>query len=124
MLHPVFSVLVKRPDLVAEHLAGYAQLLRDEAQDAGSRAAGRAVAWAIVLIAGAVCLTLTGVAIMMGVMLDRFSWVLVLVPGAMLAVALVAAASARKPSDDENFAALRAQLEADVQALRAAGGEA
>ncbi len=123
MLHPVFSVLIKRPDLVAEHLAGYAQLLRDEAQDAGTQFAGRALAWAVVLVAGAVFLMLAGVAVMMGVMFERFNWVLVLVPGAVLGLALVAAAAARKPMPDNSFAGLRTQLDADVQALRVAGGQ-
>ena len=35
-LHPIFSVLVRRPDLLLVHLAGYADLIRQESQVTGA----------------------------------------------------------------------------------------
>lgn len=122
MFHPIFSVLIKKPDLVIEHLAGYVALAQEEASTAGTHVASRIAAWAVVLVAGSVFLTLAGVAVMLGVMMDRFSWALVLVPGAMLVVALFAAVLARKPFPPGNFAEMKAQIDADVRALRVAGG--
>ena len=29
MVHPIFSVLITKPELVMEHVAGYASLMRD-----------------------------------------------------------------------------------------------
>ena len=121
MLHPIFSLLVKRPDLVVEHLAGYAALAREEAQSTGTHMVERLLAWILVLLSAAVFLTLAGVAVMLGVTLDRFNWTLVLVPGVMLALGIVAAAAARKPMPPGSFSQLKEQVDADVIALRAAG---
>lgn len=123
MFHPIFSVLIKQPDLVVEHLSAYAALAKEEAGSTGTDLAQRLLAWAIVLVASSVFLTLAGVAVMLGVMLDRFNWALVLVPGFMIALALVASVSARKPMPPNRFAELKKQIDADVNALRAAGHE-
>lgn len=121
MFHPIFSVLIKQPDLVVEHLSAYVALAREEAGSTGTDLATRLMAWAIVLVASAVFLMLAGVAVMLGVMMDRFSWALVLVPGLMLALALIASATARKPMPPNRFAEMKKQIDADVCALRAAG---
>jgi uncharacterized membrane protein len=122
MLHPIFSVLIKRPDLVVEHLAGYAALAREEAQSTGTHMVQRLLAWVLLLVSVAVFLTLAGVAVMLGVMLDHFNWTLVLVPGAILALGIVAASAARKPMPPGSFSQLKDQVDADVAALRTAGG--
>lgn len=119
--HPIFSVLVKKPDLVIEHLAGYAALAREEASATGAQMAGRLAAWVVVLVSGSVFLTLAGMAVMLGMMMNQFHWALVLVPGVMLAMAAIAAGIARKPLPPENFVEFRKQIDADVRALRAAG---
>ncbi len=123
MFHPIFTILVKKPDLVIEHLAGYVALAQEEVSDAGSHMAARAAAWALVGVSGAVFLILAGVAVMMGVMMERFSWVLVLVPGFMLALAIIAVAIARKPLPETAFAEMKKQIDADVKALRIAGSD-
>lgn len=123
MFHPIFSVLIKKPDLVIEHLSAYVALAKEEAESTGSHLAQRLLAWAIVLVSTAVFLILAGVAIMLGVVMDRFSWALILVPGFMLALALIAGTLARKPLPSNRFAEVRKQIDADVHALRAAGNE-
>ncbi|MES2975793.1 MAG: hypothetical protein V4757_19405 [Pseudomonadota bacterium] len=119
--HPIFSVVVRKPDLVIEHLAGYAALAQEEASAAGTRMAGRIAAWAAVLVCGSMFLTLAGVAVMLGVVMDRFNWALVLVPGSMLAMAAIAAGIARQPLPPGSFSEMKKQIDADVQALRVAG---
>jgi hypothetical protein len=42
MVHPIFSVLITKPELVMEHVAGYASLMREEASSVGSEVAKRA----------------------------------------------------------------------------------
>ena len=121
MLHPIFSVLVSKPDLVMEHVAGYASLMRDEASSVGVEVAKRAVAWGVTLFAALVFLILAGVAVMLAAIQDQFHWAFVLVPAAALAIAAVGFSIARKPLPDKAFSELKAQLDADAQALRAIG---
>jgi hypothetical protein len=121
MLHPIFSVLMSKPELVMEHVAGYAALVRDEASSAGLQVAKRAIAWGVTLISTLLFLILAGMAVMLGAVNDRFHWALVLVPGIALVTAIVAFAVARKPLPEKAFGELKAQLDADAQVLRAIG---
>jgi hypothetical protein len=121
MLHPIFSVLVARPELVMEHMAGYASLMREEASSVGKEVAKRAVAWGVTLFSALVFLILAGVAIMLAAIQDQFHWAFVLVPAIPLVLAAVGFSAARKPLPEKAFTELKAQLDADAQALRAIG---
>lgn len=121
MLHPIFSVLVRRPDLLVNHLAGYAALVREEAASTGGEVASRALAWAVAVMAFIAFLVLAGVAAMLGMLLARFHWMLLLAPGTALALAIVAFLQARRRLSQAAFAELRAQLDADARSLRALG---
>lgn len=121
MLHPIFSVLISKPELVMEHVAGYASLMRDEASSVGLQVAKRAVAWGITLFAALVFLILAGVAAMLAAVQDQFSWAFVFVPAVPLAISLLAFTQARKRLPEKAFTELKAQLDADAQALRAIG---
>lgn len=121
MLHPIFSVLITKPELVMEHVSGYAALVREEASTTGMEVAKCAIAWGVTLFAFLVFLVLAGVAVMMGAIQEQFHWALVLVPGAALAVAVAGFMAARKRMPAQAFTELKAQLDADAQALRAIG---
>jgi peptidoglycan/LPS O-acetylase OafA/YrhL len=121
MVHPIFSVLITKPELVMEHVAGYASLMRDEASSVGREVARRAVAWAVTLIASLVFLILLGVSIMIAATQEEFHWAFVIVPLVALVLALVGFAVARKPLPEQAFKELKAQLDADAKALRAIG---
>ena len=121
MLHPIFSVLISKPELVLEHVAGYAALVRDEASSAGALVAKRAIAWGVTLISLLLFLVLAGVAVMLGAVNDRFHWALLVVPGIALATAVAAFMVARKPLPEKAFGELKAQLDADAQVLRSIG---
>lgn len=118
MLHPVFSALVHRPDLLVDHVTAYAALIQDEAAGIGTDLVTRAVAWALVAVGALVFAVLAGVAVMLGLMLDQFHWALVVVPGLALLVTLAAFARARSATTAERFSELKAQFDSDVQALR------
>ena len=122
IVHPIFSVLVSRPELVMEHVAGYAALVQEEASSVGTEVAKRAIAWAACASCALVFLVLAGVAVMLGAVQDQFSWALVLVPAVPLVVALVSFSIARQRLPAKAFADLRAQLDADAQVLRTLGG--
>lgn len=118
MLHPFFSTLVQRPDLVVDHLAAYAALFHEEASSAGSELLSRAIAWILVILAAVVLLGLAGTALMLGVLHNQFHWVLLAVPGFALVLMVVALVVARKPLHSERFPELKAQIDSDTQALR------
>ncbi|RYY94197.1 MAG: hypothetical protein EOO24_25250 [Comamonadaceae bacterium] len=120
MIHPIISVLVSKPELVLEHVAGYASLVREEAASAGAQVARRAIAWGVTLIGLLLFLVLAGVAIMIGAT-QGFHWSLVIVPGIALAMAIGGFMAARKRMPEDTFTELKAQLDADAQALRAIG---
>jgi hypothetical protein len=120
MVHPIFSVLITKPELVMEHVAGYAALMREEASSVGLEVAKRAIAWGVTLFCGLVFLILTGVAAMLGA-IHEFHWTLVVVPAIALALAVAGFFVARKPLPEKAFTELKAQLDADAKALRAVG---
>lgn len=119
MLHPVFITLIKRPDLVADHVTAYVELVQHEASGVGADWVKRGVAWAIAALGALLFLVMAGVALMLGAVL-QFHWILLAVPGAVLLLTLVALARARTPQRQERFKELKAQLQSDAQALREA----
>jgi hypothetical protein len=121
LVHPIFKVLIRRPELVVDHLSGYAALAQQEASTLGAEVLRRAIAWGVAAASLLVFLMLAGVAVMLGFMQGEFHWVLVLAPGVALAIALVAMRIARNPLPTQAFVELRGQLEADAEALRMAG---
>ena len=123
MVHPIFTVLITRPELVMDHVAGYAALVQEEASTVGLQVAQRIIAWGIVVVSLLVFLVLAGVAIMLAAMHDDFHWALVLTPGVALAVGGVAFFFARQRLPAKAFTELKAQLDADSQALRTIGAK-
>jgi len=121
MLHPIFSLLIKRPELVIDHVAGYAALVQEEASSVGTEVAKRAIAWVVTLFGLLIFLVLAGVAAMLGVMQGEFHWILVVVPAIALAISVGAWGIARQRLPAKAFTELKAQLDADAQALRAVG---
>ena len=120
MLHPLFTVLIRKPELVVEHVSGYVALLQEEFTSMGTSMAVKAAAWGVVLVMGCVLLVLAGVALMLGA-LHGFHWALLAVPGAVFLVMVIALMYARKPAVGKRFEDIKAQLDADVMALRIAG---
>ena len=120
MLHPLFTVLISKPELVVEHVSGYVALLQEEFTSMGTSMAVKAAAWGVVLVMGCVLLVLAGVALMLGA-LHGFHWALLAVPGAVFLVMVIALVYARKPAVGKRFEDIKAQLDADVMALRIAG---
>jgi O-antigen ligase len=75
----------------------------------------------VVAVGLLVFLILLGVAIMLGAVQEQFHWTLVVVPGVPLALAVAAFFVARRPMPGQAFTELRAQLDADAEALRTIG---
>lgn len=118
MLHPLFSTIVQRPDLVIDHLSAYGSLFHKEATNAGSDLLARAVAGVAAIFAFAIFLGLTGISLMLGFLQNQFHWMLILVPGVALILTIISAVIAMKPLKSERFPELKAQIDSDTQALR------
>jgi len=121
MVHPIFSVLISRPELVVDHVAGYAALVQEEASSVGVEVAKRVIAWGVAVMGLVVFLVLAGVAVMLGAMHGEFHWVLVLAPASALLLSVVAWTIARQRLPTKAFTELKAQIDADAQALRTVG---
>ena len=121
MVHPIFSVLITRPELVMDHVAGYAALVQEEASSVGVEVAKRVIAWGVAVMGLVVFLVLAGVAVMLGAMHGEFHWVLVVAPGSALLLSVAAWSVARQRLPSKAFTELKAQIDADAQALRAVG---
>jgi ABC-type sugar transport system permease subunit len=118
MLHPLFSTIVQRPDLVMDHLSAYASLFHKEASSAGSELLARLVAGVVAIMALVVFLGLAGTSLMLGLLQNHFHWVLIAVPGSALVLLALAVMVAMKPLKSERFPELKAQVDSDAQALR------
>lgn len=119
MLHPLFSTLIQRPDLLVEHVSAYSALFHQEASQAGSMLVKRYLAWAIAAICGLVFVLFAGIALMMGALYNQFHWMLLAVPGSALVFMLVAITKAKAPLAEVRFTELKAQIDSDIQVLRA-----
>jgi uncharacterized membrane protein YqjE len=120
-VHPIISVLITKPELVMEHVAGYAALMREEASTVGTEVAKRAIAWGVTLFAFLVFLILAGVAAMLAAVQEQFHWAFVVVPAIALVISIIAFTVARQRLPEKAFTELKAQLDADAEALRAIG---
>lgn len=120
MLHPLFSTLIQRPDLVVDHVAAYAALFGQEASCAGTEIISKVVAWVVALLCMVIFLGLAGTAVMLGMLQNQFHWVLVIVPGVALLLGVVALVWAKKPLKRDHFPEFKAQIDSDARALRMA----
>ena len=121
-MHPFCFTVIRRPDLVVDHLSAYAALLQQEASQASQTLITRVLIWFIVVLSAAICVVLSGTALMLGVLQNQFHWILVAVPGAMALCALGAFAWTRHPILTDHFSNVKSQLLSDASALRTAAG--
>lgn len=117
MLHPIFTTVLRHPELIANHLAGYAALAREEASFAGRSLVTRLISGVLSIVSALLALIMCGVAVMLGVLHGSFNWVLVVVPGIAALAAVVCAVIASRPSQVNAFADLREQFHADLMAF-------
>lgn len=121
-MHPLFHLIATRPQLLAEHMEAYAELV---SADMGIVSAS----WkrGALLNAGAlVCLLLAailgGVALMLWAVIPvaqmQAPWALWAVPLPLFAIALACFVSAHAPPESRAFDNLRRQVKADMALLR------
>ena len=126
MLHPVFRLAAAQPQLLAEHAAGYAELLAEEITLSGHHLKQRLALQMVGLVCLGIALVLGGVALMLWAALPeqslRLPWLLIATPLAPALLGVLALWRAGSLAPPPAFIALRAQLAADAELLR--GSEA
>lgn len=121
-MHPLLLTIIRRPDLLINHMSAYASLLAQETNQASQSLVNRVLIWFLVVFSVALCVVLAGVALMLGVLQNQFHWILVAVPGTMALCALVAFTWAKQTVLADRFANIKSQLLSDAAALRGAAG--
>jgi uncharacterized membrane protein YqjE len=121
-MHPLCLAIVRRPDLVVDHLGAYVALFQQEANNASKTLVNRILLWLLAVMAVVVCVVLAGTALMLGVLQNQFHWILVAVPGSLALCALGAFVWTKQSVKAEHFTHVKTQLSSDASALRAAAG--
>lgn len=119
MIHPIFMAVLRRPELLATHLANYSTLVKAEVMAVGTSLAVRAISAAIALVALLLALGLSGVAVMLGFLHGSFHWVLVIVPGVAWLIALIGTGRAMKATSvEQKVDAVKDEVDADFEMLK------
>lgn len=122
-MHPLCLTMIRRPDLVADHLGAYAALFKQEADEASKMVVRRVLVWLTAVVSVAICVVLSGTALMLGVLQNQFHWILIAVPVSIAVCALGAFAWTRQGAKTNHFTNIKSQLLSDASALRAAAGQ-
>lgn len=118
MIHPIFRAVLRRPDLLAVHLANYVDLLKGEAVSLATSWAVRAAGGVVAVVSAMLALGLTGVAVMIGFLHGSFHWVLAAVPGVAWVLAAIGVALAMRSTTKEKVEDVKEEVEADLTVLR------
>jgi uncharacterized membrane protein YqjE len=124
MIHPLFKTLATRPELLADHLGAYAQLVSVEASETTAQLRNHAV-WAVGLALGAALgVGLAGTALLLLAIVPvadmPLPWLLVIVPAVPLLAALGCWLKMRQNPLSYSFDLLREQVALDTALLREA----
>ncbi len=121
MLYPFLKTLLLRPRLLATHLGNYLDLLRSETGASVRQCTITAVAWLVCVGSFLLCLSMVGVAVMLGVMLNDFHWALIVVPAVPLLIGVAAAKVACRKVNYSPLHEIRQQLAVDLKVFDKAG---
>ena len=123
-MHPLFHLIAKHPQLLADHAEAYAGLVAAEIPRASTAFKRKLLLNALALVTLLVGLMLAGVALMLWSLNPSLAWPaawpLLAVPLLPIGVALVCLIAAQARSDRAVFADLRIQATADMAMLREA----
>jgi uncharacterized membrane protein YqjE len=124
MIHPLFRLLVSEPQMLADHVEAYAELVTEEVGAVAARMKRRLV-MQVVSLAGIVLAVFFGlIALMLWAAVPelRAPWVLVAVPVVLLVVGIACHVGAKKPAEETHgMKVIREQLAADAAMLRSVG---
>jgi hypothetical protein len=124
MAHPLFRLLTTRPQLLAEHVSAYTDLLAEELTSTAGLLKRRMALQLVALAAAAVGAVLAGTAVLLWAALPvdsmRLPWLLVLTPALPWALALWASTMSGTVATGDLLVTFRRQLADDAAMLRSA----
>jgi len=118
VIHPIFMAVLRRPDLLFQHAANYAELLKGEVAAAGKSLVLQAAGAAVALVSLLLALGLTGVSVMLGYVHASFHWALVIVPGIAWLLVVVGVVLATRSNVMTKVEDVKDEMAADVRMLR------
>jgi hypothetical protein len=123
MIHPLFRLLVSEPQMLAEHVEAYAELVTEEAGAVAKRIKRKMMLHAVSLLAAFLTLILASMGVMLWAAVPaesmRAPWALLLVPAATALIAVGAhMAAASHAGEERGLKAIREQFAADAAMLR------
>ncbi|MBO9515880.1 MAG: phage holin family protein [Variovorax sp.] len=123
MIHPIFTAVLHRPDLLARHLSNHAALMKAELAATGRSLALKAIAALFAALLLLLALGLTGVAVMLA-FAQGFHSALIAVPAIAWGLLLISVGLAmhRSTAAQAREEVMR-EIEADLQLLRHVKGE-
>ena len=123
-MHPLFSLLATRPQLLVDHAQAYAGLFQEEFNQSFDAWRRWALLQAVALCCLGVAAVLGGVSVMLWavtpLLLVRTQWILWVTPLLPLSVAIACSWMASRQNPTDAFGKLGRQLGADMAMLRAA----
>jgi len=124
MIHPLFRLVAAQPQMVADHLGGYCELLGDELRGFGTHWTRRLLLQVTAVGLTAVAVSLVGVAVLLWAVTApgtiHATWALTAVPLVPLLGAVACAVAACSGAPADSFAAMRRQIAEDARMLREA----
>jgi uncharacterized membrane protein YqjE len=126
MIHPLFRLLVSEPQMLADHVEAYAELVTEEVGAAAARMKRR-VMMQVVSVAGFVLgafFALLALMLWAAVPELRAPWVLVAVPAVLLVGGIACRLLAKTPEEETSgMKAIREQFAADAAMLRSVSAQ-
>ncbi|HEX6703557.1 MAG TPA: phage holin family protein [Albitalea sp.] len=123
MIHPLFRLIVSEPQMLAEHVEAYAELMSEEAGAVAKRLKRKVVLHAVSGFFGFLAVILACVGLMLWAALPiedmRAPWALLLIPAIAVLGAVAAHIAAKSRAEEgRGMQAVREQMAADAAMLR------
>lgn len=122
MIHPLFRLLVSEPQMLADHVEAYSELVSEEMGAVTAQWKRRAILHAVSLACAGVAVMLIGMGLMLwaAVPIENMNspWALIIIPAIPLIMAVWAHFAAKAPASEHGFKTIREQLAADAAMLR------
>ena len=122
MIHPLFRLLVSEPQMLADHVEAYTELVSEEMGAVTAQWKRRALLHAVSVGCAAVAVMLVGMGLMLWAAIPpenmNAPWALAIIPAVPLVMAVWAHFAAKAPVAEHGLKTIREQLAADAAMLR------
>lgn len=126
MIHPLFRLLVSEPQMLADHVEAYAELVTEEVGAVAARMKRRMILQAVSLAGITLGVLFGAIALMLWAAVPelRAPWVLVAVPVVPLLAGIGCHFGAKKPAEETHgMKVIREQFAADAAMLRSVSAQ-